>query len=340
MNRRLIFPRSLQYLIAIAEHGSFTRAAEALYVSQPTMSQQIKQLEESLQSSLLDRSGRTVKLTDAGQIYVYHACRAWDEMDAGTRAINDVHDLSRGSLRLGWTPITDHLTCCLLENFNYLYPGITLSTFEMPQDDIKEAVTEGRIDIGIAFTKPFSTKKQSNEIETHILFEETLCFVVGNAHSRAGQKKEITVQELEQESLALLNTDFALRQHVDKYCLDHNISPQVAIETNSLSVIIEMVQFGKLATILPNSIVRSQCGLYSIMPSPGLPHKAVTLISRKEGHKNPACMAFSALATEWSTRRLEETPRRKLRPCPFKDGASLEEDQPITNEVTTSDKMS
>ena len=70
MKRRLIFPRSLQYLIAIAEHGSFTRAAEALYVSQPTLSQQIKQLEESLQTPLLDRSGRTVKLTDAGEIYL------------------------------------------------------------------------------------------------------------------------------------------------------------------------------------------------------------------------------------------------------------------------------
>ena len=90
MERRDIFPRSLQYLIAIAEHGSYTRAAEALYVSQPTLSQQIKNLEDSLQTPLLDRSGRNVRLTDAGEIYLSHARRAWGELDAGTRAIHDV----------------------------------------------------------------------------------------------------------------------------------------------------------------------------------------------------------------------------------------------------------
>lgn len=77
MNKRVIFPRSLQYLLAIAEYGSYTRAAEALHVSQPTLSQQIKRLEDSLDSLLVDRSGRAVKLTDAGEIYLHHARRAW-----------------------------------------------------------------------------------------------------------------------------------------------------------------------------------------------------------------------------------------------------------------------
>src|SRR5690554_1366976 len=81
MRRRMIFPRSLQYLLAIAEHGSFTRAAEVLHVSQPTLSHQIKNLEESLQSQLVDRSARTVRLTDAGEIYLRHARRALWELD-------------------------------------------------------------------------------------------------------------------------------------------------------------------------------------------------------------------------------------------------------------------
>ena len=170
MDRRHIFPRALQYLIAIAEYGSYTRAAEALHVSQPTLSQQIKQLEESLQSPLLDRSGRSVRLTDAGEIYIQHARRAWGELDAGLRAIDDVQNLSRGSLRLGWTPITDYMTCSLLENFNSRYPGITLSTLEMPQDDIETAVSEAHIDVGIVFSKPFSPKSRSTEIETDLLF--------------------------------------------------------------------------------------------------------------------------------------------------------------------------
>lgn len=319
MVRRDIFPRSLQYLIAIAECGSYTRAAEALHVSQPTLSQQIKQLEESLRSPLLDRSGRNVRLTDAGKIYIRHARRAWGELDAGTRAIHDVQNLSRGSLRLGWNPITDYLTCSLLENFNSRYPGITLSTLEMPQDDIEVAVAEDRIDVGIAFSKPFSAEARSSDIETDMLFEENLCIAVGNAHPRAGQQEQMSAQEFGHESLALLNTDFALRRHIDMYCLDHGITPYIAVETNSLSVIIEMVQLGPLTTVLPDSIVRTQCGLYPVKLSAELPRKAITLIYRKGGYRSPACLAFSELASEWAVRRLEETPVRKRKPCPLSE---------------------
>jgi LysR family cyn operon transcriptional activator len=318
MDRRVIFPRSLQYLVAIAEHGSYTRAAEALHVSQPTLSQQIKQLEESLDSLLVDRSGRTVRLTDAGEIYLRHARRAWGELDAGMRAIHDVADLSRGSLRMGWTPITDYLACTLLSKFNKLYPGITLTTFEMPQDDVEVAVAEDRIDVGIAFTQPLLPHEtHSSEIEINTLFEEELCLAVGIAHPRAGQKTRINFREFAQESLVLLNTHFALRRHIDRYCREQGIAPRIAMETDSLSVIIEMTQVGPLATILPETIIRTQCGLYSITTSPEIPRKAITVICRKNGYKSPSCRAFLALASDWATRRLKETPIRKLRPCPL-----------------------
>ena len=100
MQSKLLFPRSIQYLLAVAEHHSFTRAADALYVSQPTLSQPLKQLEEALDVQLLDRSGRDVRLTEAGEVYVRHARRALGELDAGRRAVQEVRDLSRGMLRL------------------------------------------------------------------------------------------------------------------------------------------------------------------------------------------------------------------------------------------------
>lgn len=314
MDRRVVFPRSLQYLIAIAEYGSFTRAAEALYVSQPTLSQQIKQLEDSLQTQLLDRSGRQIRLTDAGEIYLRHARRAQSELDAGTRAINDVQDLSKGSLRIGWTPITDHMTCCLLEKFNSLYPGITISTTEMPQDDITEAVSDGRIDVGITFSQP-SKITSSGDIQAQILFEEVHCLAIGNGHSLAGHHEQMEPDELALESMVLLNTHFALRQHIDEYCKNHKIEPRIVVETNSLSVIIEMIQSGSLSTILPSSIVRSQCGLQSIMFTHELPRKSLTLISRDEGYKSPACNAFVELALSWAIRRLHDIPAKKLNPC-------------------------
>jgi LysR family cyn operon transcriptional activator len=238
-----------------------------------------------------------------------------------------VQDLSRGSLRLGWTPITDYLTCSLLRNFSSLHPGITLSTLEMPADDIEVAVAEDRIDIGITFSKPKSADLGSNDIKTIKLFEESLCLAVGNAHSRAGQKERISAQELGKESLILLNNDFALRRHVDMYCQEYGIMPHIAIETDSLSVIIEMVQTGPLATVLPQSIVRTQCGLYSMVLAPTLPNQAITLISRKDGYNSPASLAFTATASDWADNRHLDVPVRKQKPCPLADDYYMNKDR-------------
>ena len=305
MNKRDVFPRSLQYLIAIAEHGSYTRAAEVLHVSQPTLSQQIKQLELLLQSPLLDRSGRGVRLTDMGEVYLRHARRAWGELNAGTRAINDLKNLSRGSLRVGWTPITEYLTCSLLANFFSRYPSITLNTLEMPQNDIETAVAEDRIDLGIVFSRPITDASKSRDFEIFTLFEEALCVAVGNDHPFAKRRTRISASDFSNESLVLLNNNFALRRRIDNYCLANKIEPNVAVETDSLSVIVEMVQLSPLATVLPSTIVISHLGLNSILPSPDLPHHTVSLIWHRGGYKSPACLAFLEMAADKTARLLQ-----------------------------------
>jgi LysR family cyn operon transcriptional activator len=325
MDRNLVFPRALRYFLAVAEYGSFTRAAEMLYVSQPTLSQQIKQLEQSLGVDLLDRSGRSVRLTDAGEVYLRHARRALGELDAGTRAINDVKDLRRGSLRVGWTPITDYLACSLLAAFNRQYPGIVLSTFEMPQTAIELAVAEDRIDVGIVFSGSRFAESPSSEIEAKVLFQEALVLAVGAAHARAAEQAPIGAQELAQEPLVLLNANFALRRHIDRHCQEHGIALRIAMETDSLSVIIEMVQGGSLATVLPETIIRTQCGLYPVKLSPPMPPKTITVISRRDGYKSPACLAFTAMAAEWPLVRHGETLLRRMRSCPLARKASHEE---------------
>jgi carbonic anhydrase len=120
--------RHIRYFLAVAEHRNFTRAAEVLHVSQPTLSQQIRQFEDTLRVQLLDRSGRTIQLTDAGAAYVHYAQRALQDLEAGKRAMHDVQELSRGSLRLAMTPtFTAYLIGPLLEKYNRRYPGITLN---------------------------------------------------------------------------------------------------------------------------------------------------------------------------------------------------------------------
>ena len=326
MDPNILCPRSLRYLIAIAEHHSFTRAAEALYVSQPTLSQQIKQLEESLNVQLLDRSGRKVQLTDAGEVYLGYARRALGELDAGKRAIHELQDLSRGSLRLGMTPITDYLAAPLLDAFNTHFPGISVSTLEMPQDDIEAGIIEDRIDIGVAFTNTLSIDSRSGEIETQVLFIETLNLAVGKAHAYAGQQTPVDKHVLEQESLVLLNDDFALRRHVDLYCIEHNVTPRVMLETNSLSVIVETVRLGRMATILPESIACTQEGLYPVTLLPELPHHTITLICRRDGYKSPACLAFRQLDNDWGLSGCPKPDRQHAGPCPMSDACRQHKD--------------
>jgi LysR family transcriptional regulator, cyn operon transcriptional activator len=325
MDRNIIFPRSIRYLLAVAEHHSFTRAAEVLYVSQPTLSQQIKQMEDLLEVQLLDRSGRNVRLTAAGELYLYYARRALGELNTAQRAIHELQDLSRGSLRLGMTPITDFLATPLLDQFNARHPSITVSTLEMPQNDIVSALAEDRVDMGIAFSSTLSTEASSDDIDSHILFVETLKLAVGKDHPLANQQGPLSKHALEREPLVLFNTDYALRRHIDRYCIEHAIMPPISMEATSLSVIIEIVRLGRLATILPETIACAQHGLHSIDLLPELPRHTISLICRKGAYKSPACQAFSELAAEWTTVRCKLKTCHRFRPCPLTDKCSHSE---------------
>ena len=294
-------PRALRYLLTVAEYQSFTRAAEALYVSQPTLSQQIKQLEESLDVQLLDRSGRSVRLTDAGEVYVHHARRALRELDAGKRAIGDLHDLSRGSLRLALTPITDYLASPLLEAFTTRYPGVTLNIMEMSQEEIEQALAGDDIDIGIVFTDILSSEARSAEIDKEVLFIEALTFAVGESHPLAKKAQPLDARVLEEQPLAILRPNFALRRHIDTFCETQGIEPRIGIETNSLGVIVEMVRRGRLATIIPETVAREQEGICPLTMTPELPHHSITLVCRKGAYKSAACRAFGLLAADWCT---------------------------------------
>ncbi|MDA8095624.1 MAG: transcriptional regulator CynR [Betaproteobacteria bacterium] len=301
MDRNILFPRSIRYLLAVAEYRSFTRAAEALYVSQPTLSQQIKQLEDMLDIQLLDRTGRTVRLTAAGEIYLQHARRALVELDTAKRAVHELNDLTRGSIRLGMTPITDFLLAPMLEGFNARYPGIAMNALEMPQDAIEDALAEDRVDIGIAFSSTLSPRARSEEIDTHILFVESLCLVVGEKHPLYGHEGPLGKEVIEQVPLVLFNTHYALRRHMAQYFLQEGISPTVAIDAASLSVIIEIVRQGRLGTILPNTIAHTRNEFHSINLIPELPAHAVSLICLKNAYKSPACQAFGGMIFDWAS---------------------------------------
>lgn len=307
LRRSGVFPRSLRYLLAIAAHGNFTRAAEALCVTQPTMSQQIKQLEEALDAQLLDRTSRGVRLTEEGELYVGYVRRALEEFESGKRALRDVQDLRRGSLCLGMTPVAEYMAASLLEQYSARFPGVLVSIVEVSRGNIEGCLLDERPEADIAFTDTLLNSSQSNEIERHVLFNAALTLIVGDGHPYGEQEAVLNGNIIEREPLVLLNTSFALRRQVDDYCREHNIRPRVVAETSSLGVILEMVRRNRVATILPESLANAQSGLCPVRLHPDLPQYTIMLVRHKNTHRNPACTAFWDLARDhWADYRFSE----------------------------------
>lgn len=283
--------RHIRYFLAVAEHRNFTRASEALHVSQPTLSQQIRQLEDTLRAQLLDRSGRTVQLTDAGKAWLRYAKLALQDLDAASRAIHDVTELSRGTLRIAATPtFTSYLIGATIDRFYRLHPGITIDLHEITQEQIEALLAEDRLDMGIAFEPVHSA-----EIESQPVFQETLSFAVGSTHPYATRRKALSGQELEKEPLVLLNSSFATRHFINDYCIRHRIRPRVAIEVNSISAVVEIVRRGQLATILPDRAEREHEELRLVRLDPALPSRTVVILQRKDAYRAAATKAFLEL---------------------------------------------
>ncbi|MEV8020123.1 transcriptional regulator CynR [Streptomyces sp. NPDC086554] len=281
--------RHLRYLLAVAEHANFTRAAEELRVSQPTLSQQIKQLERSVGTQLLDRTGRTVRLTDAGETYAHYARRALRDLAAAERAVLDVADLSRGHLRLAITPtFTAYLVGPLAAEFHSRHPGITLDVKEMTQERIEAGLLADELDLGIAFHGPHAPG-----ITATTLFTETLGLVVGAQDPGTERQAPLPVGELMERQLALLSGDFATRTHIDGYFTAHGVRPRIAVEANSIQALTEIVRRTDLATVLPDAITHDHPHLTPVPLDPPLPARTVTLLHRHSAYRSAAARAFT-----------------------------------------------
>ena len=213
--------RPIRYLKAVADHGSFTRAASALHVSQPARSQPIREFEERMGVQMLDRTGRQVRPTDAGEVYLRHVRRALDELEVGGRAIRDVQDLSSGTLRVGFTPsFAIYLLAPLIRRYRDRFPAIVLTVTEMAQEEMERAVSADALDVGLAFSEVLA-----QDVEWLPMYTKRLSLIVGQGHPAANGNRGIDAAALATEPLALLGPSFATRAMVDGICAATAFTP-------------------------------------------------------------------------------------------------------------------
>lgn len=301
--------RHLRYLLAVGERGNFTRAAEDLHLSQPNLSHQIRQLERLVGARLLDRSGRTVRLTDLGQVYARHGHRMLAELAAAERAAHDVTDLSRGHLRMAMTPtFTTYLIGPVVAEMHNRYPGISFELTEMAQDRIESQLLADELDLGIAFAPP-----RLPGIDATALYTETLNLVAAGADPIS---QVIPARDLTKYEIALLTTDFATRNHIDAYLLQQRIRPRIIVEANSIQAVIEIIERTNLATILPDAITHDQPHLKQRTLEPNL-SRTVVLMRRENAYHSTASDAFTHHITQWVQSRQYPPPSESTDPSQF-----------------------
>lgn len=281
--------RHLLYFQAIAEHGSFTRAAAVIGLRQPTLSQQIHQMEKALGVPLFDRARRRCRLTSAGEMLQPYVRRVLAEMENLRSSLDDLSDLKRGSLTVAVLPaVTHHLLPLALEKFHSAHPGIHIRILEMSVDEMERALVLGTVELGIGNVPPSETSLRHQVIHT-----EELVAVVASADPWAKQRG-ITSEELAARPLLAPPPGYGTRTLLLKAFAKARRTPTFALELSSVEMLLRMVSSGGGTGIAPASALWGRTSKdYAVVriTRPAL-KRQIGFLTPHGVHTRPAAEAF------------------------------------------------
>jgi DNA-binding transcriptional LysR family regulator len=242
--------RQLEYFVAVAEEGNFTRAAERVHISQSGVSAQIQQLERDLGAALIDRSGRTATLTPAGSAALSHARAALSAAADVRHAVDDVNDLVRGRLVVGMvtactvTPLFDALAA-----FHGAHPGVGLTLAEDNSDRLVQRVRDGEMDlalVGVAGEPPAG-------LEYLIIISEGLRAIVPAGHP-LGTRRTTTLRALVKYPIICLPEGTGVRTVYDRECIAHHRTPIVALQASAPDAVVDLARRGMGVAVLSETM--------------------------------------------------------------------------------------
>lgn len=278
--------RHLKYFLKIAETSSFTRAAAALRVTQPTLSHQIKQLEREVGMPLFDRVGRQVRLTDPGKVLQGHARRALQEIDSALSALADLEGSTQGHLTIGvFRTFSSSPIPGVLADFSRRYPGVHVVVRQLSLRDIEHELTTGAMNMAIAYAPP-----TSEAVDIEPIFAVPLDLVLNRGHPLAGRSK-VKLQDLDGQPLVLLSAEFPLRQLLDRRLKELGVKPRIVMEMNSNEAVLSTVRSGPLATIITARALSEADNLIALpLHDPGLTRTAAIFWGRGRYRSATACV--------------------------------------------------
>ncbi|TWP53389.1 LysR family transcriptional regulator [Lentzea tibetensis] len=234
--------RQFEYLVAVAEEASFTRAAERVHVAQPAVSAQIRRLEREFGQDLFDRSGRTVRLTEVGETVLPFARAALAAVSDARLAVDELAGLVRGHVAVGMITSCGSLDLpAMLAEFHARYPGVEITLTEANSDQLVRSLLSGDLDlalIGFAGDAP-------EGVEVHVVVDEELVVAVPHGTPFAG---------LREHGLVSLPPGTGLRAALDNACAAAGFRPRIAFEASDPTMLAEIACRGLGPAILPASL--------------------------------------------------------------------------------------
>lgn len=242
----------LDYFIAVAETGSFSRAAERCHVAQPSLSQQIKKLEQEIGQPLFNRSRKGVSLTEAGQLLLPRAHAILAEIQNIRPNLEREVQEGKGKVSVGFIPtVAPFVLPRVIRSFRTLYPGATLAVHEDLTQALVSGLIEGSLDVAIT-----SLPVHHPLIETDELLTETLMVAIPREHL-AAQSADLTVHELERYPFIALSEMHCLGEQVRAFCSQQNVDLQIVCHTAQLSTVQSCVVLGLGISLVPQALAVS-----------------------------------------------------------------------------------
>ncbi|ARV11015.1 hydrogen peroxide-inducible genes activator [Gilvibacter sp. SZ-19] len=238
----------LKYVLAVAEHQNFTKAAEKTFVTQPTLSMQIQKLEDQLDVLIFDRTKKPIALTEIGKKIVQQAKNIVNEADRIQDIVDQQKGFIGGEFKLGIIPtVMPTLLPMFLRNFTNKFPKVHLKIEELNTDDLIQKLDEGHLDAGIA-----ATPLLQENIKERVLYYEPFVGYIPQQH-RLASTSRITIGDLDIDDILLLEDGHCFRDGVINLCKSAktNLDDRFQIESGSFETLIKLSEEGMGMTLLP-----------------------------------------------------------------------------------------
>jgi len=285
--------RHLAYFTAVAEHLNFSRAAEALHVAQPAISQQIRALERELGVPLFDRVGKRVALTEAGRALLPHARHILAAVESAQHEVLERGSLNRGKASLGApSTISTHLLPGLLMRFKQKYPGLEVTLREAGTETLLRFVEDNQLDLAIA-----STEVLPPSVEAVPFREENYILAVGRQHTLY-KRKSVKMADLAGEAFILFPEGYKLREVTLAACRAAGFEPKVALDGGAMQSALEFVAAGLGVALMPELALEGRRDIHALHIADQQLRRALGLVWRKGHYLSPAARALRDFLTQ------------------------------------------